>query len=212
MGLLGEMTVKINGDVSGLAQAGQQASGILSNLASGNFAGALTDGFQMVGEAAAGFAASSVSAAADFQQSMLKVQAYAGLTQKQADDMANSIMQMSGQVGQAPKELADAIYPIVSSGYAASDALNILKLSAESSAASGAQTSVVADALTTSLKAMHAPASQAGLYMDMLNKTVSLGKGELPQYSAGVGKYSVQRYGCRPCNPHNARFSLRRTS
>jgi TP901 family phage tail tape measure protein len=191
MGLLGEMTVKINGDVSGLAQAGQQASGILSNLADGNFAGALTDSFMLIGKAAIGFGSSSVSAAADFQQSMLKVQAYAGMTQQQADSMSSSIKDMATQVGQSPKALADAIYPIVSAGYQSADALNILKLSAETAASSGAQTSVVADALTTSLKAMHAPASQAGAYMDMLNKTVSLGKGEMPQYAAVIGKLAL---------------------
>ena len=191
MGLLGSMSVRFGADTSGLTAGIQVAKGALSQLAQGNFAGAAVAGLTAIAGAAIGIGVSSVKAAADFQQSMLKVQAYAGLSKQQTTDMSNSILDMASKLGQSPKAMADAIYPIISSGYSASQALQILSLSAKTSAASGAQMSVVADMLTTSLKASGAPASQAGHYMDMFNKIVSLGKGEVPQYAAVIGKLTL---------------------
>jgi len=193
MGLLGGINVKFSADLSNLSKGFSQATRLIGSFGGGVSGpmGIAATAVAGIGIAAIGMAASSVSAAADFQQSMLKVQAYAGLSKKQADDMSQSILQMSTAVGVGPKQLADALYPIISSGYSASDALNILKLSAMTAAASGADTSKVADGLTTSLKAMHAPASDAAKYMDIMNATVSVGKTEFPAYSAIIGKISL---------------------
>lgn len=185
------MTVRFGADTSGLSAGINTAKNLLSQLGSGNFAGAAVTGLTLIAGAAIGIGVSSVKAAADFQQSMLKVSAYAGLSKSQMDDMSNSILSMASQLGQSPKAMADAIYPIISSGYSASQALDILQLSAKTAAASGANMSTVADALTTSLKSMHAPASQAGNYMDMINKIVSLGKGNVSDYAATIGKLSL---------------------
>lgn len=185
------MTVRFGADTSGLNAGIKTASNLLSQLGSGNFAGAAVTGLTLIAGAAIGIGVTSVKAAADFQQSMLKVSAYAGLSKSQMDDMSNSILTMASNLGQSPKAMADAIYPIISSGYTASQALLILSLSAKTSAASGASMSVIADALTTSLKSMHAPASQAGNYMDMINKIVSLGKGNVSDYAATIGKLSL---------------------
>lgn len=179
------MSNVVKGAGSALQDFGGTASGV------GPILGVVAGAALAVG----GALLSCVQPAADFQQSVLKISAYAGLSKQQTDAMSQSLLDMAGAVGVGPKELADALYPIISSGYQASDALNILKLSAETAAASGAQTSVVADALTTSLGAMHAPASEAGHYMDMLNKIVSIGKGEVPQYAAVIGKLSLAASG-----------------
>ncbi|MEO6889385.1 MAG: phage tail tape measure protein [Ktedonobacteraceae bacterium] len=133
----------------------------------------------------------SVKAAGDFQAAMGKVQAYANLTQAQTDSLSQSILSLATAMGQSPQAMATALYPIISSGYDASQALMILTLSAKTAAASGADMAVVADVLTTSLKAMHAPASDAGQYMDYINKIVSLGKGEVSQYAAVIGKLAL---------------------
>lgn len=196
MGLLGTMTVRFGADTSGLTSGISQAKSILGGFPTSPMA-AVKDGFLLAGAAVVGFAASSVKTAADFQQSVLKVQAYAGLTKKQADDMSASLLNMATAVGQSPKALSDALYPIVSAGYSASESLNILKLSAMTAAASGADTAKVADGLTTALKAMGAPASSAGIYMDIINKTTAQGKMEIPGYAAIVGKLSLAASGAK---------------
>jgi TP901 family phage tail tape measure protein len=196
MGLLGEMTVRFGMDVSGLQSGAQQATGLLGALSSIPMGGVIA-GVAAVGGAAIAMGAATVSAASDFQTSMLKVQAYAGLSKQQTDSMSQSLMQMATQVGQSPKQLADAIYPIVSSGYQAADALNILKQSAETAAASGAQTSVVADGLTTVLKTFGFSADKAGSVMDVLNKTVSQGKTSFPELASVIGKLSSSANGAK---------------
>lgn len=172
---------------SAIARTEMQETGAASSGMGGMVAG----GALVAGAAIIAFAASSVGVAANFQQSMLKVQAYAGLSKQATSDMGDAILTMAAKVGVKPTELADAIYPIVSSGYDAAQSLNILQLSAETAAASGAKTSVVADMLTTSLKATHAPAQDAGKYMDMFNTIVAEGKGEVPAYAAVIGKLAL---------------------
>lgn len=196
MGLLGTMTVRFGADISGLSSGMAQAKNIFSSFPK-NPMKLVEVGLLAAGAAVVGFAASSVSAASNFQQSMLKVQAYAGLSKSQVESMSNSILNMATTVGQSPKALADALYPIISAGYGSADALNILKLSAETAAASGADTSKVADGLTTALKAMGAPASMAGQYMDIINKTTAQGKMEIPGYAAVIGKLSLSASGAK---------------
>ncbi len=145
--------------------------------------------------AAVSIGTKAVQAASDYQQSLLKIQAYAGLTKQQTDSMSQSLMTMATQVGLGPKELADALYPLISSGYSASDALNMLKLSAETAAASGAKTSVVADGLSTVLKTFDIDASSSSYVMDVLNKTVAQGKMEFPALAAVIGKLSLAASG-----------------
>lgn len=176
------MAVKFTSDTSNLIGGIGQASSAL-----GGFGIIAAD----IGSKLVSFGEQSEQMASSFQQSSLKIQAYAGMSQAQIDSMNASVLAMSGQVGVGPKELADALYPLISSGYSSSQALNMLSLSAKTAAASGASTAVVADALSTSLGAMHAPASQASLYMDMINKMVSIGKGEVPQYAAVIGKLAL---------------------
>ncbi|HEX3642581.1 MAG TPA: phage tail tape measure protein [Ktedonobacteraceae bacterium] len=147
--------------------------------------------------AAVAIGTKAVDAAKDFQQSLLKIQAYAGLTKKETDSMSQSLLDMAGAVGVGPKELADALYPLISSGYSASDALNMLKLSAETAAASGAKTSVVADGLSTVLKTFDIDASSSSYVMDVLNKTVAQGKMEFPGLASVIGKLSLSASGAK---------------
>ena len=191
--LLGDMVVRFTADITSLTAGAAAAKGEMGSFSSsaGAVGGVMAAGLALGVTAIVGVGVASAVAATEFQKNMLKVQAYAGLTKQQTTDMGNSIMDMGSKYGVGPTELAKAIYPIISSGYDAAQSLNILKLSAMTAGASGAQTSVVADALTTSLKAMHAPASQASNYMDMFNKVVQLGKGEVPAYAAVIGKLSL---------------------
>ncbi len=171
------------GKLLGLGTSADSAQAALTSLTIG--------GIAIAGAALVGIGVASVSAAGNFQAAMEKVHAYAGLTQAQTDSLSQSILSLATAMGQSPQAMATALYPIISSGYSASQALTILTLSAKTAAASGADMATIADALTTSLKSMHQPASQAGQYMDYINKIVSLGKGEVSQYAAVIGKLSL---------------------
>lgn len=194
---LGSATVSLGINSSALSSGVSVAKNVLSQLASGDIGGAVATGLMAAGTAAVGFGVASVGMAANFQSGMSKVAAYAGMTSTQTDSLGKSILSLATQMGQSPTGMADAIFPIISSGYTAAQSLNILKLSAMTAAASGANMATIADALTSSLKAMHAPASAAGSYMDMINKIVAEGKGTVSQYAAVIGKLSLSAVGAK---------------
>lgn len=169
--------------ISGIARA---ASG-----GSGSLAGALSGVALAAGGAAVALGAVSVKTAADFQQAMLKVQALAGLSIQQSQQMSDSILKMATTVGKSPKELADGLYYVASAGYRGADALNILKLSAEAAATGNFDMKTAADALTSAMNAFGVDASSASYIMDQMTATVSAGKLEWSSYANVVGKLSV---------------------
>lgn len=197
MGLIGSISVGFGADISKLQAGFSTASSLISKFGGASLGpmGIAATAIAGVGIAAVGFAADSTKAAADFQQSMLKVQAYAGLTKQQSDQMSQSILKMSTSVGQSPKALADALYPIVSSGYSASDALTILNLSAQTAAASGAKTTTVAGAMTTVMKSLGIGVESASYVMDQMNMTVSQGNMSFDTYSKVIGRVALSTKG-----------------
>ncbi len=185
------LNILLTASDTSMSSAVTAAGNVIKNLASGNVLGAVAVAAAAAGAALVGIGTVSVQAAADFQASTTKIASYAGLSGKALDQMKQSLLDMSTQVGQSPKALADALYPIVSAGYQASDALNILKLSAQTAAASGADTTTVADGLTTVLKAFNFPAKDAGAVMDVLNQSVANAKTTFPELSKVIGKLSL---------------------
>lgn len=171
-----------------LLSAQDGASGVIRNLVgvlgAGGLAGALA-GLTI------GMGVQAVKAAADFQQGMIKVQALAGLTSQQAQQMGQAILQMSTDVGQSPKSLADGLYFVASAGFRGADALNILRLSAEAAATGGFDTKTAADALTSAINAFGLSGKDATRVMDQMQATVSAGKMEWSNYANVVGKLSV---------------------
>lgn len=186
--VVGDMLVNFRGSTGGLTSALGVAKTALSDLTSGNWVGAVTTGMAVIGGAAVGFGIASVSAASSFQESMDKVQAYAGMTKTQTDAMGQSILAMAPALGVAPKALADGLYFVASAGFKGADALNVLKYAGETAAASNTDASVTSRALSGALNAMGEPASQAGNMMDILNATVQQGVMTWPEYGTAVGR------------------------
>ncbi len=144
-----------------------------------------------LGLVAVGVGAQSVSMAADFQQSMLKVQSLAGYTAAQMNQASQAILEMAGQVGKSPKELADGLFYLASAGFRGSQALSILKLSAQAAATGGTSVKIIADGLSSALNAFSISGDQAGAVMDMMTRTVSAGKMQFADYANVIGKLST---------------------
>ena len=62
----------------------------------------------------------------DFEQSMQKVVGLVGISQKQVDAWSKEILKLGPELGRSPKELADALYFITSSGIKGAEAMNVL--------------------------------------------------------------------------------------
>ncbi len=173
------------------AQSGNTFS-VISQVAQALGAGGLVGGLAMVAVAADGAAlalgTTAVQAAADFQDSMSKVQAYAGYTAQQTQQMGQQILALAPEIGETPKQLADALYMVASAGFKGSQGLTILKYAGETAAAANTDASVVTKDLVASLSALGLSGDDAGQIMDELNATVKNGLMTWDQYGSVVGK------------------------
>jgi len=133
-----------------------------------------------------GALASTVGPAKDFQATMLKVNALAGLSKKEVDAASDAILRMAGRVGKGPQDLAEGLYYVASAGYDAKTAMEILEVSAKAASVGMTSTQNVANALTAALAIF--PGMEVAEAIDMMTKTVSTGKTEWEDYAVVVGK------------------------
>ncbi|MCR4339330.1 MAG: phage tail tape measure protein, partial [Gemmatimonadaceae bacterium] len=141
-------------------------------------AGAVAGGAVAVGLGAA------VKSSVQFERGMRNVNSIAYLNEKQFKALGKSVTAMAGEVGQKPKVLAEGLYDIVSSGFKASDAITILRVSAKAATAGMTDTATASKAVTAGLNAYHLGASEAGKVSDILFQVVNKGVltfGELAQ-------------------------------
>lgn len=155
-------------------------------------AGPLLKVFGAISLAAIAVGVATVQSAADFQQSMLKNAALAGLSQDQYTSMSNAILDLAPQVGKAPKELADSLYYVLSAGVPASKALEAVRYSAMLAASGMTTTSITANALTNVMKVFGVSSAQAA---NIITKAVSDGKMTMEQYANSIGKLSLTAKG-----------------
>lgn len=123
----------------------------------------------------------------DFNRTSSQMVGLAGVGSKQVDEWKESILDLAPIVGKTPKELAEGLYFIASSGVPAAKALDALTVSAKGSTAGLGETEVVADAITSAMNAYadaNLSAAQAG---DVLAATVREGKGEASQIAPVLG-------------------------
>ena len=148
-----------------------------------------------VGKTALAFTALAVAGGAvvtkmavDFETSMQRIVGLAGVSQKQVNSWSKDILKLGGTLPQAPKELADALYFIASSGISGSKALDVLKASAKAAAAGLGTTESVADAVTTALNAYRGSSLTASKSTDILVNAVKDGKAEASEFAGSIGR------------------------
>lgn len=124
----------------------------------------------------------------DFQKSMLQIQNLVGVSSKQVKAWSDQILKLSPQLGRSPKELADALYFIASSGIAAKDAINVLTASTKAAAIGLGETKQVADVVTSAMNAYKRSGLSASEATNTLAKAVKLGKGEADSFAPVMGR------------------------
>jgi TP901 family phage tail tape measure protein len=136
--------------------------------------------------AAAGVA--SIKLAVDFETSMSRIQGLVGASQEQVAGWRDDILGLAGELPQAPRELAEALYFVTSSGIDASNAMDVVEKSARAAAAGLGETKTVADAVTSAINAYGAEAISAEEATDVLTATVREGKGEADELAGAIGR------------------------
>lgn len=173
-------TTQAVGGLKKLEDAGASTSARLGHVGQKVASGIIAGGVAL--------AAVSVKMATDFEGSMTRLVTGAGEAQTNIKMIHDGILEMGGQVGKTPKELADGMYYIGSAGFHGSEGLKVLKAAAEGAAVGGADMMVVADGLTTALTNYGLGADKATGVTSGLIRAVSLGKTTLPEFSGALGK------------------------
>lgn len=141
--------------------------------------------FALAGVTVAG---ASIKMASDFQNSMQQINALAGVSQKQVNSWSKQILALGGTLPQAPKELAEGLYSIASSGIPASKAMETLKASARAAAAGLGTVQSVADAVSSALNAYRGTSLTASKSTDILVTAVKDGKAEADSFASSIGQ------------------------
>ena len=132
---------------------------------------------------------STIGAAAAFEHQLAQIRGLTGATTEDTDLLSGAIKDMARTMPKSPAELGAGAYFILSAGITdASEAADVLEISAKASAAGLGETRVVADAVTSALNAYKLEAGEAGRITDILTTTVRLGKTEAAALAGSIGR------------------------
>lgn len=133
----------------------------------------------------------AVIVGAKYESAMSVVQALTGQTAQQMAIFNQQILAMAPALGASPTQMAQGLYYVLSAGVKASDAMGVLKVVTEASAAGMVNAATDADALTTALNSYAAGSDQAMHYQDMLLVAVRDGKTTMQELASAIGKAAV---------------------
>lgn len=135
---------------------------------------------------AAGGAA--VKMASDFESSMTKIEGLVGVGEAAVGKLNDAVLDMAGEVGKSPQELANALFEITSAGLEGDTALATLRSSAKASAAGLGETRSVANAVTNAMNAYGHEVLSSKEATDILVATVREGKAEASELAPQFGQ------------------------
>ena len=138
----------------------------------------------------AGLAAGAVSVkmASDFQTAMTSLVTGAGEAQKNIGLVSKGILNMGGQVGETPAQLAAGMYLIESAGYHGAQGLTVLKAAAQGASVGGADLATTAGAVTSVLHDYSLGVDKSAAVTSALIETVASGKTHLEDVGLVLGK------------------------
>ena len=123
-----------------------------------------------------------------FETEVAKVGTIADTSKVSIEDLKGQITDLSGTMGIAAGDLAEATYQAISAGQDTGDAVAFAGQAAKLAAAGFTSSSSAVDILTTALNAYGLGADKAGHVSDVLLTTQNLGKTSVDELSASMGR------------------------
>jgi len=130
----------------------------------------------------------ATKAALDFDRSFVTMQTLAGATSGEVEGLKESVLDLAGETGRAPQELAEALYFLSSSGLDSAQAMEALEVSAKASAAGLGDTRSIADAVSSAMLGYAKSGLTAAEATDVLVATAREGKAEPAELAAQMGR------------------------
>lgn len=124
--------------------------------------------------------------AGDFQQAMIKLHAAADVNAADMKTVSDGLLQMAGKVGYTANQLADGFYTVAKAGYKGTDALQVLKSSAQLASIEQTDLTETTIAVTTSLNDFGMSASQAANVASMMKVAVGDAKTSLSDFAGAL--------------------------
>ncbi len=171
---------KSTDQVARAGQALQNAGGKISSVGD-NLTKSVTVPMALAGVAA-------VKMAGDFDQAFTQMVGLAGVSASEVDGLKDSVLDLAGETGRAPQELAEGLLMIRSAGLSGQDALDVLEASAKAAATGMGDTATVANALTNVMNGYGAGNITAAEAMDVLTASVREGKAEAQDMAPQFGR------------------------
>lgn len=133
-------------------------------------------------------ASAGVVAFAKYEAQMAKIVALTGTTQAQANSWSHDILSMSKEFGQAPKDVAAAMYFIASPALKASTAMDVLKASSMGAAIGLGETTVIGKTLVNVINAYGESNITASHALDVMLTATKNGVMEASDLGGALGK------------------------
>jgi len=130
---------------------------------------------------------SVMTMAKDYEFTIQKIVGLTGTAQSVVNSWSKDIQNMAKEFGRNPKELAEALYFIASSGIKGAQALDVLRNSAQAAAAGLGETQTVANYLTSALNAYRGTGLTATKATEYLVAGVREGKAEAEGFASAMG-------------------------
>lgn len=125
--------------------------------------------------------------ALDFDTTLRQVVGLTDVTQEEIAGIREEILALGPAVGKGPQELAEAFYFVASAGFAADEAMEVLKVSAQSAASGLGDTQTIAQVLGGVINAYGRENITAARAADILTEAVSQGTAEASGLASVIG-------------------------
>lgn len=135
-----------------------------------------------------GLARSTGQVAAEFEKTMVKLVTLAGVGEQEMVAWRDSVLDMAGDVGVGPNELAKALYNVTSAGLRSAEALEVVRHSAKASAVGLGDVDTIARAVTATMAAYASTGMTAERATDVLTATVREGSMEASELAGTLGR------------------------
>lgn len=163
---------------------GERASNALQTVSSILASAGIIKG----GQELAGAFLEASDAAAAFETATMKVSTIADTNAVSLDTLANGVMDMSLDTGQAVGDLSEALYSALSASVDTANSVQFTATATKLATGGFTSSATSVDVLTTALNAYGLEADKAGSISDMLITTQNLGKTTVDELAASVGK------------------------
>lgn len=124
----------------------------------------------------------------DFESAMEHITGLVGESQQQVDQWSSDILEFGPALARGPKELADALYFVTSSGIKGAAAMDVVTESAKAASAGLGETQQIADLVTSAMNAYKSSNLSASKTLDILTAAVREGKGEASAFAGVMGE------------------------